>query len=171
MVPIHLRDEDGHWQPSEIDWSQDPDWWAGGHGLYSTPRDYLAFQRMLLGRGSLGDVKLLEPETVDSAFANQIGSLDFPPAIATADPASTADFNGGPGLKWGLGLLLNEQDQPGMRARRQRRLGGPVQHPLLGGSEDQGHRRDLHADAPVRRATRLPGLRRLRAGAVRLAVS
>ncbi len=42
--------------------------------------------------------------------------MDFPPAIATADPDATADFNGGPGLKWGLGLLLNTEQQPGMRA-------------------------------------------------------
>jgi CubicO group peptidase (beta-lactamase class C family) len=115
-VPIHVRGDDGSWEATDIDWSQQPDWWAGGHGLYSTPRDYLAFQRMLLGRGSLGDAKILEPETVDAAFTNQIGDIDFPPAISTADPASTHDFNGGPGLKWGYGLLLNENAQPGMRA-------------------------------------------------------
>jgi CubicO group peptidase (beta-lactamase class C family) len=115
-VPIHVRGEDGSWQATDVDWSQEPDWWAGGHGLYSTPRDYLAFQRMLLGRGTLGDAKILEPETVDAAFTNQIGDIDFPAAISTADPASTCDFNGGPGLKWGYGLLLNENPLPGMRA-------------------------------------------------------
>src|SRR3954454_20796688 len=31
-VPIHLRGEDGAWAASEIDWSQQPEWWAGGHG-------------------------------------------------------------------------------------------------------------------------------------------
>lgn len=115
-VPVHVRGEGGSWAATDIDWSQQPDWWAGGHGLYSTPRDYLAFQRMLLCGGSLGDAKILERSTVDAAFANQIGELDFPPAIKTADPAATYDFNGGPGLKWGLGLLLNTQQQPGMRA-------------------------------------------------------
>jgi methyl acetate hydrolase len=115
-VPIQVRGEGGAWEATDMDWSQEPEWWAGGHGLYSTPRDYLAFQRMLLGRGSLGGVKILEPATVEAAFANQIGELDFPPAIATADPSATCDFNGGPGLKWGYGLLLNTQQQPGMRA-------------------------------------------------------
>jgi methyl acetate hydrolase len=115
-VPIHLRGSDGAWAPTDIDWSQSPDWWAGGHGLYSTPRDYLAFQRMLLGGGALGDVRILEPETVDAAFANQIGELEFPAAIATADPGSSADFNAGPGNKFGLGLLLNTQRADGMRA-------------------------------------------------------
>jgi methyl acetate hydrolase len=115
-VPVHLRNEDGSWAATSIDWSQEPDWWAGGHGLHSTPRDYLRFQRMLLGRGTLDGAQILNPETVDAAFTNQIGELDFPPAIKSADPVSTADFNGGPGLKWGLGLLLNSEQQPGMRA-------------------------------------------------------
>ncbi len=115
-VPVHLRGENGTWEATALDWSQEPEWWAGGHGLHSTPRDYLKFQRMLLGGGALGDVRILAPESVDAAFANQIGELDFPPAIATADPGSSADFNVGPGFKFGLGLLINTEDQPGMRA-------------------------------------------------------
>jgi methyl acetate hydrolase len=116
-VPVHLRGEDGAWQAvAEVDWSQEPEWWAGGHGLHSTPREYLQFQRMLLGGGTLDGTKILEPATVEEAFTNQIGDLEFPPAIASADPGSTADFNAGPGFKWGLGLLLNTEQQPGMRA-------------------------------------------------------
>jgi methyl acetate hydrolase len=115
-VPVHLRNEDGSWAPSDIDLNQEPDYWAGGHGLHSTPRDFLKFQRMLLGNGTSPDgVKILESATVDAAFTNQIGELDFPPAIATADPASTCDFNAGPGYKWGYGLLLNTEDVPGAR--------------------------------------------------------
>jgi methyl acetate hydrolase len=115
-VPIHLRDDEGGWQPTDIDWSQAPEWWAGGHGLYSTPRDYLKFQRMLLGGGTLGDARILSPETVDAAFRNQIGALDVPAEFKTSDPASSADLALGPGLKWGYGLLLNTQRTPGMRA-------------------------------------------------------
>jgi CubicO group peptidase (beta-lactamase class C family) len=116
LAPIHIRGEDGSWQPTEIDWSQEPQWWAGGHGLYSTPRDYLRFQRMLLGGGALEGTRILERATVEQAFRNQIGELEFPAAIATADPGSSADFNAGPGLKWGLGLLLATEQQPDMRA-------------------------------------------------------
>jgi CubicO group peptidase (beta-lactamase class C family) len=115
-VPVHMRGEDGGWLATDFDWSQKPEWWAGGHGLYSTPRDYLAFQRMLLAGGTLGDAQILERATVDAAFTNQIGSLDFPAEMPSADPQSSADVNLGPGLKWGLGLLLNTQQQPGMRA-------------------------------------------------------
>jgi methyl acetate hydrolase len=88
---------------------------GGGHFLYSTPRDYLAFQRMLLGGGALGDTRILQPATVQAAFLNQIGELSFPASIETAHPELSADVNLGPDLKWGLGLLLNEQAQPGAR--------------------------------------------------------
>jgi methyl acetate hydrolase len=115
-VPVHVRGEDGDWVVTDIEFNQEPDWWAGGHGLYSTARDYLAFQRMLLGGGTLGDATILEPATVAAAFTNQIGSLDFPAHIPTADPVMTCDCDLGPGLKWGLGLLLNSEGQPGLRA-------------------------------------------------------
>jgi methyl acetate hydrolase len=115
-TPIHVRGEDGTWVVTDIDWALEPDFWGGGHFLYSTPRDYLAFQRMLLGGGALGDTRILEPATVQAAFTNQIGDANFPPAIATAHPELSADVNLGPDLKWGLGLLLNETQQPGMRA-------------------------------------------------------
>ncbi|MEO8691137.1 MAG: serine hydrolase domain-containing protein [Solirubrobacteraceae bacterium] len=116
-VPVHLHGEDGAWQAApDVDWSQEPEWWAGGHGLHSTPREYLRFQRMLLGGGTLDGTKILERATVEDMFANHIGELDFPAEIRTADPGSTADFNAGPGFKWGLGLLLNSEQQPGMRA-------------------------------------------------------
>jgi len=115
LVPIHMRDEAGAWAPTEIDWARDPDWWAGGHGLYSTPRDYLRFQQMLLNSGTLDGERILDHGTVDAAFSNQIGGLDFPELIKTADPGSSADFVAGPGYKFGLGLLLNCHDVAGAR--------------------------------------------------------
>ena len=115
-VPVHLKGEDGAWAASDIELRQDPEYWAGGHGLHSTPRDYLKFQRALLGDGTSPDgVKILEKATVDAAFTNQIGDLDFPAEIATADETSTMSFNAGPGYKWGYGLLLNTEDIPGAR--------------------------------------------------------
>jgi methyl acetate hydrolase len=115
-APVHVRGEDGSWTVTGIDWAQQPDYRGGGTFLYSTPRDYLAFQRMLLGGGKLGDVRILDQATVKEAFTNQIGELGFPAAIATAHPELSADVNLGPDLKWGLGLLLNQTQQPGMRA-------------------------------------------------------
>jgi len=115
-TPIHVRGEDGSWLATDVDWAQQPDYWGGGHFLYSTPRDYLKFQRALLGRGALGDVRILAEETVDAAFSNQIGDLEFPAAMPTAHPELSAAVNLGPGLKWGFGLLLNPAQMPGMRS-------------------------------------------------------
>ncbi|MBA3418029.1 MAG: serine hydrolase domain-containing protein [Geodermatophilaceae bacterium] len=114
-VPVHLKGEDGTWAPSEIELNQEPEYWAGGHGLHSTPRDYLKFQRALLDGGEFEGNRILSEATVAAAFQNQIGDLDFPESIPTADPATTFSFNPGPGYKWGLGLLLNTEDVPGMR--------------------------------------------------------
>ena len=86
-MPVHLKGEDGAWAPTDIDLVQEPEYWAGGHGLHSTPRDYLKFQRMLLGDGTSPDgVQILSKETVDAAFTNQIGELDFPAEIADRRP-------------------------------------------------------------------------------------
>jgi hypothetical protein len=63
----------------------------------------------------LNGVRILASDTVDAAFTNQIGELDFPPHIPSADPSATHEFNAGPGWKWGYGLLLNTDDLPGMR--------------------------------------------------------
>jgi methyl acetate hydrolase len=115
-TPIHIRGEDGNWAATDIDWAQDPEFWGGGHFLYSTPRDYLRFQRMLLGGGTLEGVQILKPATVADAFRNHIGELSFPAHIDTAHPELSADANLGPGLKFGLGLLVNETQTPGMRA-------------------------------------------------------
>lgn len=114
-VPVHVKGEDGTWAATDIDLNQQPEYFAGGHGLHSTPRDYLTFQRMLLNNGTLDGTQILRSDTVDAAFTNQIGDLDFPAEIPTADPASTHALNMGPGYKWGYGLLLNTADIPGMR--------------------------------------------------------
>ncbi|MEO8889141.1 MAG: serine hydrolase domain-containing protein [Jatrophihabitantaceae bacterium] len=114
-VPVHLKGADGTWAPSEIELNQAPEYWAAGHGLHSTPRDYLKFQQMLLGTGELDGTRVLQESTVRAAFQNQIGDLDFPATIETADPTASYGFNAGPGYKWGYGLLLNNDDVPGAR--------------------------------------------------------
>ena len=89
-VTVHVPGEDGNWVSAGEILNQSPDWWAGGHGLYSTPRDYIRFERMLLRGGELDGERILTQETVDAAFTNQIGDLDFPAEIPTADPPITA---------------------------------------------------------------------------------
>jgi CubicO group peptidase (beta-lactamase class C family) len=114
-APVHVRAEDGTWTSVGEVLNQSPDYWAGGHGLYGPPSDYIRFERALLRGGELDGARILRQSTVDAAFSNQIGALDFPAELPTADPASCSDFNAGPGFKWGYGLLLNTADIPGMR--------------------------------------------------------
>lgn len=114
-VTVHVRGEDGRWTSAGEMLNQEPDWWAGGHGLYSTPRDYIRFERALLRGGELDGERILSAETVDQAFTNQIGDLDFPAEIPTADPPITDTLRVGPGWTWGHGLLLNTADVPGRR--------------------------------------------------------
>jgi CubicO group peptidase (beta-lactamase class C family) len=114
-TPVHVKGEDGNWVAIGEVLSQSPDYWAGGHGLYGPPSDYIKFEQALLRGGELDGTRILQQSTVDAAFTNQIGDLDFPAELPTADPASSCDFNAGPGFKWGYGLLLNTVDIPGMR--------------------------------------------------------
>jgi methyl acetate hydrolase len=113
--PVHIKSEDGQWSSIGEILSQAPEYFAGGHGLYGPPSDYIKFERALLRGGELDGTRILRPETADAAFRNQIGDLDFPAEIATADPASSSPLALGPGYKWGYGLLLNTEDQPGRR--------------------------------------------------------
>jgi methyl acetate hydrolase len=116
LVPVHLRAPGGGWAASEIELPSAPEYISGSRGLYSTPRDYLTFQRMLLGGGTAPDgTTVLTPATVQAMFSNQIGALDFPAEIRSADPESACGLALGPGYKWGHGLLLNTTDQPGRR--------------------------------------------------------
>jgi methyl acetate hydrolase len=114
-TPVHIKGDDGTWVAIGEVLNQEPDWWAGGHGLYGPPSDYIKFQRALLRGGELDGTRILQQATVDEAFRNQIGDLDFPADQPTADPASSCTFGAGPGFKWGYGLLLNTADIPGMR--------------------------------------------------------
>lgn len=115
VTPVQVTGPDGAWIDSGVDYAPDPQLIPGGHGLYSTPHDYLRFQRAWLRGGELDGARILSQETVDAAFANQIGELAFPEAMASADRAFTEDFNAGPGWTWGYALLLNTGDLPGMR--------------------------------------------------------
>jgi methyl acetate hydrolase len=118
-VPVSMRGEDGAWAASEIELPVQPDWWPSGHGLYSTPRDYLRFQEMLLHDGQApGGPRILAAATVAAAFADQLGGLRVPERLPTADPRSSADLELGPGYTWGHGLLVNTHDEP-----RRRRAG------------------------------------------------
>ena len=162
LAPIHVQGEDGAWVATEIDLNPTPDYWAGGHGLHSTPRDYLRFQQALLHDGAFEGTKILEPSTVDAAFTNQIGELDFPPAIPTADPASTLRVQPRAWVQVRLRAVAQHRGHPRPPPGVERGVGGAVQHPLLGRPHRWHHRRHLQPVPAVRAARRAAAVRRLR---------
>ena len=90
---------------------------SGGGGLWSTASDYSRFMRMWLNDGALEEARILSSETIAMMEENQIGSLNAGEWTSTA-PESSNDFHPlalGQG-RWGLGFLLNRDDQPGRRA-------------------------------------------------------
>lgn len=113
--PVHVQGEDGTWVSAGNVLPDDPQWWAGGHGLHSTPRDYIRFERALLRGGELDGVRILSQETVDAAFSDQLDGAPMPTEIHSADAPITDTLHLGPGWTWGYGLLINTQDVPGAR--------------------------------------------------------
>jgi methyl acetate hydrolase len=90
--------------------AQDPEFHMGGGGLYSTAPDYIRFVRMLLNRGTLDGVRVLNGETVTLMSDNHIGDLTVTP-MKTAIPESSNDVELFPeqDKKWGLSFLINTQ--------------------------------------------------------------
>src|SRR6202171_1551962 len=63
------RQPDGSLKPAPFEMPQRPEFFMGGGGAFSTPRDYLAFLQMLLNGGSLNGARVLRPETVAPKMA------------------------------------------------------------------------------------------------------
>ncbi|HVJ51107.1 MAG TPA: serine hydrolase domain-containing protein [Aliidongia sp.] len=117
VATLHNRQSDGSLVPAPFEMPQRPEFFMGGGGTFSTPRDYLAFLRMLLNGGSLNGVKVLRPETVAMMMSNQIGDLDVR-EMRTAQPAFSNSFDQFPGTphKWGFSFDINQQPGPHGRA-------------------------------------------------------
>lgn len=113
LAAMHVRRDDGSLEVIPFEMTQDPEFFMGGGGLYSTAPDYLRFLRMLLNNGELDGARVLKPETVAECNRNQIGELNVGP-LKTAIPASSNDLELFPGtaVKWGLAYMINAEDVP-----------------------------------------------------------
>ena len=91
--------------------------YSGGGGLYSTVADYGRVLQMLLNRGALDGEILLNPETVDSMFQNNIADIQLE-TMETSMPqwSNTADLSFGHPATFGLGLLLHSEGIEGGRS-------------------------------------------------------
>jgi CubicO group peptidase (beta-lactamase class C family) len=113
LASMHVRTGDSSVGVIDFEVPQQPEFFMGGGGLYSTGRDYLTFLRALLAGGTLEDAQILRPETVAEMNRNQIGDLTVG-LMRTADAASSNDAEFFPGLtkKWGLGYMINVDQAP-----------------------------------------------------------
>jgi len=100
-------------KPIEFEMPQEPEFFMGGGGLYSTGPDYLKFVRMFLNRGSLDGKTVLRPETVAMMAKNQIGDVNVV-VLKSVLPDSSLDAEFFPGMvkKWGLGFMINTETAP-----------------------------------------------------------
>ena len=96
LAGMHVRQPDGSLQAIPFEVPQEPEFYMGGGGLYSTGPDYLNFLRMLLGGGQLGQARVLRPETVAEMGQNQIGELTVG-LLKTSVPGSSNDAEFFPG--------------------------------------------------------------------------
>jgi methyl acetate hydrolase len=102
---------------SSIALPEEPEFWSGGGGLYSTAGDYLRFMRALLRGGELDGERVLRPETVELAFTDHLQGAPLP---ADGSHSAVAELtNDVPALPFkqgfGLGFSLMLEDIPGMR--------------------------------------------------------
>ena len=113
LVAMHARGADGSLKQIEFEMPQEPEFFMGGGGLYSTGPDYLKFVRMFLNQGTLDGAQVLRPETVASMGQNQIGDINVV-MLKTVAPESSLDAEFFPGMvkKWGLGFMINTQEAP-----------------------------------------------------------
>ncbi len=113
LATIHARGEDGALAPMEFELPQDPEFDLGGGGLYGTAGDYARFVRMVLNRGELDGVRVLDAETVDLMCQNAIGDLRVTP-MKTVMPQFSNDAEFFPGLPkgWGVTWQVNLEPAP-----------------------------------------------------------
>jgi CubicO group peptidase (beta-lactamase class C family) len=112
-VPMHMPESEGALAPMQFEMPQDPEFFMGGGGLYSTAADYLKFTQMILHEGRSNGAQLLAPETVALMSRNQIGDLTVT-RLKSEDPKASNDAEFFPGMvkKWGFGFMLNTETAP-----------------------------------------------------------
>jgi CubicO group peptidase (beta-lactamase class C family) len=88
--------------PEKSPYLKMPSFMSGGGGLVSTAADYLKFCRMLLGRGALGNVRLLSPKTLALMTKNHLpGGRTLPELSCSMFSEATYD-----GVGFGLGFAV-----------------------------------------------------------------
>jgi methyl acetate hydrolase len=114
LAMVHARAGDGSLQPVESPLPmENPEFFAGGGGLFSTAGDYLTFLQALMHGGRYNGAQVLKPETVALMAQNHMGDLNVLPMTSWNAPMSNhVELFPGMDKKWGLSFLINTQDSP-----------------------------------------------------------
>ncbi|MEM9049726.1 MAG: serine hydrolase domain-containing protein [Pseudomonadota bacterium] len=117
LAGLKARGEDGAFAPFDLAPPSQPEVYGMGHALYSTPKDYLTFLRMVLNRGALGGARILSEDAVDAMLADQMEGREFLPMITCA-PGVTDSFDPFQGIRktHSFAFMRNEADVPGRRS-------------------------------------------------------
>ncbi len=108
LVRVHARGADGVLTPIGFEIVQDPEFHAGGGGLYGTAPDYIRFTRMILNRGRGNGHQLLKADTVALMAQNHIGDLSMTKmSSAIASASNDVDLHPGIDKKYGLSFMIN----------------------------------------------------------------
>jgi methyl acetate hydrolase len=111
---MHQREEDGSLTAVEGSLlPEEPEVHMGGHGLFSTVKDYCLFIRAWLNDGQGDHGRILKPETIRFAEKNGLDNLKIK-ALPCVTPSisHTAEFFPGMPKSWALSFMVNEQDAP-----------------------------------------------------------
>ena len=113
LVAVHARGADGALSPIPFEIEQNPEFHAGGGGLYGTASDYIKFTQMVLNKGRGNGNQVLQAETVAMMGQSHIGGLNVTPLTSHA-AALTNDVELFPDIvkKWGLSFLINTAKTP-----------------------------------------------------------
>ena len=112
-VSMHRRTGPASFDVIPFEMNQNPEFFMGGGGLYSTGPDYIRFLRMLLHGGELDGERLLKAETVAEMGRNQIGELSAG-VLTSYNLAMShhAEFFPGLAKRWGLGYMITMDEAP-----------------------------------------------------------
>ena len=111
---MHQREENGSLTAVEGSLlPEEPEVHMGGHGLFSTVKDYCLFIRAWLNDGQGDHGRILKPGTIRFAEKNGLDNLKIK-ALPCVIPSisHTAEFFPGMPKSWALSFMVNEQDAP-----------------------------------------------------------
>ncbi len=113
LAGMHARGADGSLTPMEFELTSEPEVHMGGHGLYGTVGEYMKFIRMWLNEGAGTHGRVLKPETVRMARANQLGDqkIKMMPGVIPA-LSNDAEFFPGLSKSWSFTFMVNDEQAP-----------------------------------------------------------